>query len=230
MALTINPCLSTDAVGRIGNIIFSHSRNGHCVRSWYPPCNPASPSQTAHRRSNFAYAQYLWQNETRAIVDAWIDASRNWVRISKFGHAYTPPARQFYVQCQMNRFAAGLSRIYSPPSSMICNYFPSINVEWDPLGLTAEWSPEIPSECAIIFFQKRLPRPVRYAPQKGVISHVFVHGDTSPKFLSPEAGPTGGPGSQPAFALNSWIHIHARAIDEFGRSTCVLFWPIYVEP
>ena len=228
MALTINPCLSSYATGRLGDIVFMPSKFGNGCRVWYPPCNPRSISQTKHRRQVFAQAQFLWQNENETTVDLWATASRDWTRVSKFGHAYTPSPRQFYVQCNMNRLTAEMSPILVPPISLLPDYSPTIEVIWTEEGVLASWDVAIPSQCAIIFYQKRLSRPYQLRPRKGVISHIFHNGDSSPQYLSPEAGPTGGPDDQPAFYINSYIHIHARCIDSYGRSTPTLFFPIHV--
>jgi hypothetical protein len=228
MALTINPCLSSYATGRLGDIVFMPSKFGNGCRVWYPPCNPRSVSQTKHRRQVFARAQFLWQNEQQLTVEKWILASRNWTRVSKFGHAYTPSPRQFYVQCNMNRLTAEMGAIIDPPISLLPSYSPTIEVVWTSEGVLASWSPSIPRESAIIFYQNRISRPYQVRPRKGIISHIFHYGDESPQYLSPALGPTGGPGDLPAFWGNSYIHIHARCIDFYGRSTPTLFFPIHV--
>ena len=228
MSLTINPCLSSYARGRCGGLTFSKSRSGSFCKTWYPQCNSKTPWQTNVRTNVFAAANYEWQNQPLNIVLLWIDFARDLRFSNALGERYTPSPRQAFLKLAMNRLSAGLGVNVIPPPSMVPDYHPQISVIWSSNGIQANWLPDIPLDHAIIFYQKRFARPVQQRNKIGIISHVFYNGDPSDPLLSPPAGPTGGPGRLPAFSANSWINVNARCIDNYGRSTPVLFWPIYV--
>lgn len=228
MALTKSPCFSLDARGRLGGLSYSRCRAGNTAKPWYPQCNSKTPWQTDIRANVFSVAQFEWQNQPLSVVQLWIDYSKSVRASNSLGESYTPSPRQCFVRLAMNRLSAGLGVNVVPPVCNAPDYHPTISVVWSSNGIQANFLPEIPVDHAIIFYQRRLARPVNLRPKKGIISHVFYNGDPTDPLLSPPPGPTGGPGRLPAFAANSWIQVHARAIDNHGLSTPVLYWPIYV--
>jgi len=227
MAKNQNPCLSTEATGRLGSVVWSNSRSGARSRIWYPPVDPKSFDQTAWRREVFSKVAFYWQNSTLSAIRAWHEFADNFYPSSISLRSTRPTAQNLFFRHNLNRLLCGLAILTDPPLSPICDFFAVLSVAWTSSGASLAWTPPIPSDCFVIVRQVRNLHSCNFAQKRGPISHIFDSSISSPQLLTPPCGNGGGPGKLAAFNCQSWIHFQVYCLDSFGRSTPELFFPLF---
>ncbi len=226
MAKCLGPALALETRGTIGPIVFSRSRYGTIIKPSIDQYDRFTPEQTDQRAGVFARAAYQWENQPKSIIDLWIDFSRNYPVPDVFGTQIYLSPRDWFMRfyCRFLRF--NITPRVVPPLTPTCDYHPTMAVAWTVSGARLTFAPAIPADNRIIVRQMRNLCASNIAPVMGSISHVFTESDTSPELISPAAGPTGGPGTQPGFNAGSYIHFFLQSIDDYGRASPRLFFPI----
>jgi hypothetical protein len=226
MAKVVGPLHSFEASGKIGPLVFARNRGGAYAKSWYPPVNPKSFLQTEYRRSVWSEAVHLWVNLNQSSRENWYEYAANFFGGAKSYRRNRVNAMHLFLRQQIHFLYLGITEISEPPLSPLPNYFPSFSCYWTSSGLTLSWSPAIPENCWIIVYQQRCLWNSNLYPHKGQRSHEFDSSISSPQLISPPSGNGGGPGNQPPFNANSYIHVHCYALDNFMRQTVPQFFNV----
>lgn len=226
MAKCLGPGMSMETRGTVGPIVFTRSRYGSICKPSFDQYDRKTQNETDQRAGVFSRAVFAWENQPRTVVASWADFARNWPVHDVFGNPITLTARDWFIKFYSRCLRFDITPYVYPPLTPTCDYHPSMNVDWTVSGARLTWSPAIPTNNRIIVRQLRNLCACHLAPRVGSISHVLTESDTSPELLSPAAGPTGGPGSQPGFNAGSFIHFHLQTIDDYGRASPRLFFPL----
>lgn len=226
MAKIIGPCYSLEASGKMGPFVFSKNGSGPIVRQWYPPVNPRSFSQTSWQRLYFQKVAFSWNNLDAASAQKWLSFAQTWSNHSSNSRSNGLTAHNYFFKFNLRRLLCGATISSNPPLSPVCSYFPNLQIVWTSSGASLSWDLTIPNGGGITVRQVRNLLSINFRGKKGAISNVFVYGTTSPQLVTPPCGGGSLHGPGPAFNCNTWLHFWVQAIDNFGRATPELFFPI----
>lgn len=228
MAIVRAPFHSIEASGTCGPLTAVRGRRGTNLRGWGNQCDPRTLLQTVNRRRAFAQASERWGYAVVSDGDKWIEFARgqNGNGSGRGGVDLSP--RNWFMRFNIRRLRYGMGIRMYPPLTGEASYSPAVAVTWGAPGATLTWSPAIPAGGRLVVRQARNEARGRLRPVSGSISHILDSTDTSPLNIT---GPVGGPAvpaGWPPVAGWTTQHIHVFALDDWARSTPVLYWRLFI--
>lgn len=111
MALAKLSAILDDLIGALGQITFSHVKNGLASKEKSQPGskNPYTPSQSQiNRRNEFRIPALRWKTLTPEQIKAWCDLADSIKRNNVFGQSYESAGFNLYVELNHNLQIIGL--------------------------------------------------------------------------------------------------------------------------
>lgn len=224
MATVLSAFYSVGASGKVGPLVAVIGRRGGGLRMRANRCDQRSPLQTWNRRQAFSYSQYLWNATSDANREQWQEFALRWSDVRVAGTRGSLTGRMWFLRFAIRAHRYGGFGVMAPPVSPCCAYCPDLEVTWTVSGARLTWSPAIGTGERIVVRQARNERIARMRPVRGVVSHIFEMGDTSPQLITGGVGGAGGPGDLPPIAGMTSLHVHVEAMDLYCRFTPRRYW------
>lgn len=219
MANVSGPLHSIDASGSLGPLTYQAGVSGHVCKLRYPGVNTRTIKTTDFRRQVISQLSYAWRSIDLPSLTEWQAFAKEYTIYTQSGKQKRISARDWFFRLNVDRIRILGVPTTRPPLSPVCDYFPTLFVEWTASGYLLYFSPIVPAGYYLIIRQLRNRTQSQiystYCPLWGALSSI----NSSPRLISPAAGVSDPDSDLPPVYYGLYTDFKINAMDYSGRQS-----------